>query len=174
MPASGKTTVGKILAQAMGRPFYDTDEIVEKTTGQSITDIFRYRGESYFRHKEALTISSLIRLKSAVIATGGGAILDKHTHHLLKPQQTIYLETPLETLWERLKNDTTRPHLNTDKKYETLQEHYHHRKPLYEDAASAIIQTENKNPSDIAANILSLLNINWSLTSSGLCLTSTS
>lgn len=173
MPASGKTVVGDILARAMQRPFYDTDELIKKTTGQSIADIFHYRGEPYFRHKEAVTVASLINLKHAVIATGGGAVLDKHTNKLLQSQTVIYLDTPIETLWERLEFDTTRPHLNTDKKYETLEKSYKTRKPIYEVLASRIVNAQDKTPTDIATEILSAFNINWTLTSGSLCIEST-
>lgn len=100
MPASGKSTVGRLLAERLGREFYDSDELVVKTAGKSIPDIFREDGEAAFRDLESCVISEQLAQKNGlVIATGGGAILRDGNVNVLRRNGRIYfLDRPLEDL----------------------------------------------------------------------------
>ena len=99
MPASGKTTVGRLLAERLDRPFIDLDEEIVKTAGKPITEIFAEGGESLFRDIEAKVIRNVAKISGAVIATGGGAILRDENVRLLKQNGRIYfLDRPLEQL----------------------------------------------------------------------------
>lgn len=98
MPASGKTTVGKLLAQKLGRKFIDTDELIVQKHG-NITTIFENVGESGFRDIESAVIKEVSALQSCVIATGGGAVLREENIDFLRQNGRIYfLDRPLEQL----------------------------------------------------------------------------
>lgn len=99
MPSSGKTTIGRIIAEDLGRKFFDTDELIRQKTGEEIPDIFKRVGESGFREIEAEVIRELSPVNGAVIATGGGAILREDNVRMLRRNGKIYfLDRPLELL----------------------------------------------------------------------------
>ena len=99
MPSSGKTTVGKIIAEKLGFDFVDTDELVVSKEGRSIVDIFANSGEEYFRNCETEAIRETAKNQGLVIATGGGAVLKKENIELLKENGRIYfLDRPLDLL----------------------------------------------------------------------------
>ena len=90
LPASGKTTVGRCLAQRLDMPFFDCDEAIEATAGCSVSDIFACRGEAYFRELEHQTLETLCRKEGCVIATGGGAVLREDNRLLLRRSGTVF------------------------------------------------------------------------------------
>lgn len=99
MPSSGKSTTGKIIAKNTGREFYDTDEEIIKKTGMKIPEIFNKFGEKKFREIETEIVKELSKKSGVVIATGGGAILEKENVNALKMNGKIYfLDRPLEKL----------------------------------------------------------------------------
>lgn len=99
MPASGKTTIGKRIAEKLGMDFVDCDEEIVKKTGKSIPDIFAERGEKGFRDIESETVKEVSARKNTVIATGGGAILREVNTDLLRENGIIYfLDRSLESL----------------------------------------------------------------------------
>lgn len=140
----GKTTLGKKTAQAMKYRFVDTDDLVEEKEGCSISELFRDKGEPYFRKCETAVLQSLCAQKSGmIIASGGGLPLIEENAELLHRLGTvIYLKAEEATLVHRLKNDTKRPLLAT----ENLQEKVHQmlllREPVYEKVADHIIQVD--------------------------------
>ena len=99
MPASGKTTVGRLLAEKLGRPFIDTDEEIVKAAGVDIPTIFRERGEAAFRDLETQVIKKAGAETGVVIATGGGAVLrEENVDALRQNGQLLFLNRPLEQL----------------------------------------------------------------------------
>ena len=99
MPGCGKSTIGKMLAEKLGRRFIDIDEEIVKMEGSPITEIFAEGGEKLFRDKETEAVSAVARISGAVIATGGGAILRDENVRLLGQNGRIYfLDRPLEQL----------------------------------------------------------------------------
>lgn len=113
----GKTTVGKILAEKLGYTFKDSDLEIEKEQGITISEIFNKFGEAYFRSLEAEMLKRLSDEKGLIIATGGGAVVNKNNADFLKENSfVVYLKVTPETVLERLKNDTTRPLLMRDDK----------------------------------------------------------
>ena len=99
MPGCGKSTIGKMLAEKLGRRFIDIDEEIVKMEGRPITEIFAEGGEKLFRDKETEAVSAVARISGAVIATGGGAILRDENVRLLRQNGRIYfLDRPLEQL----------------------------------------------------------------------------
>ncbi len=99
MPSSGKSTVGKALAKALDRPFFDSDTEIEAREGRKIAAIFAEEGEAVFREKEAAVVASLAARTACVIATGGGAVLREESVRRLKQNGTlIFLDRPLSDL----------------------------------------------------------------------------
>lgn len=96
LPASGKTTVGRQLAQRLGMPFFDCDEAIGAAAGCSASDIFARYGEAYFRELEHRTLETLCCKEGCVIATGGGAVLREDNRLLLQRSGTVFwLDRPL-------------------------------------------------------------------------------
>ncbi len=133
MPSSGKTTVGNILAEKLQREFFDSDVLVAETENMAIPDIFKNNGEAYFRNCETEAIFALSKNNSSVIATGGGAVLNKKNIELLKENgKVFFLDRPLELL---ITTDD-RP-LSSNKS--DLEKRYNERYDLYKSSADVII-----------------------------------
>lgn len=100
---SGKTTLGKKLAEALKVPFIDLDEYIVRKELKSVSEIFADKGEGYFREKEAKYLREICNLKDGVIATGGGAACFHDNMTVMNVSGiTIFLDVPLETLTDRL------------------------------------------------------------------------
>lgn len=107
---AGKSTVGRRLAERMGREFYDSDTEIEKAAGLSISDIFALHGEADFRRGEKQVIRRLLERPPHVLATGGGAFLDPETRELMRERAiSVWLNADLETLWRRVQKRDNRP-----------------------------------------------------------------
>ncbi|WP_378956332.1 shikimate kinase [Pelosinus sp. sgz500959] len=107
---TGKTTIGRLLASRLGRPFVDSDKKVEHENGMTIREIFERHGEAYFRQKEKDMIARLSRYNNAVIATGGGVVLSSENMRRLKKNGVIIaLTASVETILERTSRRNTRP-----------------------------------------------------------------
>src|SRR5271170_3080334 len=105
MPGVGKTTVGALLAKRLGRHFYDSDEYITNKLGAAPGHLIESRGDVYFRHKEALVVTTLLSSAGAVIALGVGAILDPDVMHALKKHIVICLSAPDSVLLARMSDD---------------------------------------------------------------------
>ncbi len=99
MPGSGKTTVGKLLAETLKREFIDTDDMIESHDGKSIPEIFEENGEDYFRLAESAACNAAGMRPGRIIATGGGCVLKPENMRALRQNAVIaYLDRPLESL----------------------------------------------------------------------------
>lgn len=126
MPGCGKSTVGRLLAKELGRPFIDTDELIVERDGRPIPQIFDENGESYFRELEASVIHDVcLQSRGAVIATGGGAVLREKNVHAMKRVGRIYF---LDRDIENIRPTADRP-LSLDR--EALSKRYNERYPIY-------------------------------------------
>lgn len=139
---AGKTTVGRRLAKRHGLAFVDTDQEIEARCGASIPTIFDLEGEDGFRKRESRAISEVMTRTGHVITTGGGAILRAENRELMRLGFVIYLDADPEQLWQRLKNDTSRPLLSRSvDPRETLIALHAERDPLYREVADLIVPT---------------------------------
>ncbi|MEC9413974.1 MAG: shikimate kinase [Pseudomonadota bacterium] len=113
MMGSGKTSIGKLLAKKISLPFYDSDKRIESKLNLKISDIFSEFGEKRFRQEEELICKELLEKKKFILALGGGAILNKEIHNLMLDKTlSIWIKTNMDVLFNRLKNDRSRPLLN--------------------------------------------------------------
>ena len=151
---SGKTTVGKVLADFLGCPFMDLDDLVVKKAGKSIPDIFAQDGEPAFRQLEAQVLRKTVEKyaeSTAVLALGGGAVLAPSSAALLHEKTVcIYLRASLETLLTRLEGETAgRPLADA-----SLADRLAAREPIYEETAHVVIDTDGLSPDEVADEII--------------------
>ncbi|HIS73864.1 TPA: shikimate kinase [Candidatus Galligastranaerophilus intestinavium] len=152
MMGAGKTTVGKELATIMNCNFIDLDETIEKNYGK-ISDIFKQKGEEYFRQIETLELKKLNIQEAFVLSTGGGIVLkDENIKILQTLGYVFYLEASTDTIYERIKNQKHRPLLNTPDPKRSIEEILSKRKKLYENSGEKIT-VNNKNVKEIAEEI---------------------
>jgi shikimate kinase len=154
MMGSGKSTVGKLLAQELGYRFLDTDSVIEGVAKQPITEIFASSGEAAFRELETQVLGQIAAYQQMVIATGGGIILSRQNWSYLRHGIVVWLDVPLDVLGDRLENDTTRPILqgvNLRQKLQTLLEQRQH---LYAQADVHITVGADESPEDLALRVL--------------------
>ncbi len=137
MPGSGKTTVGKILAQKLKMSFFDSDEEIVKKTKMPIPEIFEKYGEKHFREIESEVIEELSQKQNIVLATGGGAVLNPENVSALRGNGRIYfLDRPLEFILPT----SDRP-LSSDR--EALEKRYNERYDIYVKSANVHLKTGN-------------------------------
>ena len=158
MMGSGKSSVGKLLANKLQFSNIDIDKEIEKDEKLSIKEIFEEKGENYFREIESKYL--LRKRNSAVVSCGGGIILNKKNREFLRTNgYTIYLKSSIPTLEKRLLNKSSRPLLNNDNLKETLINIYSKRKPLYTSAANTTIITDRRSVKEVCELIIKKLKI---------------
>lgn len=158
---TGKSTVGKRLAEQLGFTFLDTDLIIEERAGMPIPKIFETSGEMYFRNLETAVLIDLERdSEQAVIATGGGIVLREANRLLLSDGQpdrlVVHLTANVSTLVRRLEQDSTRPLLRGDDLQTKIIHLQRERKGLY-DFADVAIATDLLSTEEIVEQILPIL-----------------
>ena len=151
---TGKSSVGRRLAEAMGWPRYDTDAMIATALGMRITDIFARLGQERFRAEESAILEKLDADERAIIVTGGGAILRPENVARLKALGTVVcLTADLATLVERLGRRSHRPLLQTENPVETVEKLLEEREPLYRSAADITVDTTSLSHDEVARSI---------------------
>ncbi|MBP2627098.1 MAG: Shikimate kinase [Firmicutes bacterium] len=155
---TGKTTIGRLLASRLGRPFVDCDKKVEYEIGMTIREIFERYGEAYFREKEKDMIAKLSRYNNAVIATGGGVVLSNENMRRLKRNGVIItLTASVETILERTGRRNTRPLLlNIFDREQIVNRLLSERGELYQKADFSI-DTNSNSPQHVVTEIMIFL-----------------
>jgi len=156
MMGSGKSTVGRRLAAALGRPFVDADTVLEQRCGVPISTIFELEGEEGFRRREAHLIAELAQPAGCVLATGGGAVINADSRALLhRLGFVVYLQAGVNDLWQRLRRDRSRPLLQSADPRARIEALVDQRDPFYREAAHCVITTGrqpvDRTVSEIAA-----------------------
>lgn len=159
---SGKTTVSEILSDKLDLELLDTDQAIEEAEGRSINEIFAADGEAAFRSMETDLVNMVVseHLNQMVVSLGGGLPLREENRQLLKKAgKIVYLRTRPETVYERLKGDDTRPLLKTEDPQKRIRELLEERSEKYETLADIIIDTDGKDASDIANEIIAAIGL---------------
>ena len=143
---AGKSTIGKRLAESLGKEFIDSDHEIEARTGVSIPTIFDIEGEEGFRNRESTVIDELSQQRDVVLATGGGAVLRKENRsHLAARGLVIYLSATADQLYKRTRHDRNRPLLQNEDPLGTLQNLLDQRDPLYREVADLVVETDDRS-----------------------------
>jgi shikimate kinase len=164
MMGAGKSTIGRLLARRMKRPFFDSDLEIEQRCGVSVPVIFDIEGEPGFRAREAQVIAELAEREGIILATGGGAVLDAESRRRLATRGTVvYLHAPPADLYERVRHDKNRPLLATADPLAKLEALYAERDPLYREIADLVIDTGKQSAPMLARELQGRLEENWKL-----------
>lgn len=141
---SGKSTVGALLAKALGYEFIDTDAEIEKAASMPIEQIFTEQGEQAFREMEKKILLSMKDKTKIVLSCGGGAVIDKANREFLKTSTTCFwLYSNLENSIKRI-NDGSRPLLKTGNPLETAQKLFSNRRDLYAETCELIVSSDHE------------------------------
>lgn len=164
---AGKTTVAQRLALEMGWDWIDADNEVELRAGRSIAAIFERDGEAAFRALESKVVQSLAERDRAVIALGGGAVLDPRNREAItrasadRAGRIVWLRGSPEQLWNRIQADTStgsrRPNLTSAGGISEITDMLQRRSPLYRECAHQVVDTDHKTPGQVADEILAQL-----------------
>ena len=156
---TGKTVVGKVLAKKLGKEFIETDALIERQAGKPIPEIFGQDGEIRFREYEIEIVKQVAGTKNAVIACGGGVVLNKINIDRLRQECVIVLLTAsTEAILKRTsggKND--RPLLESKNKALNIRELLRFRKPFYERAADIKVDTTKLDTASVAEQIIKIV-----------------
>ena len=159
---AGKTTIGRLLAKHLARPFVDSDHEIEARTGVRVPVIFELEGEAGFRVRESQVIADIVQRESFVLATGGGAVLAEANRALLREHGlVIYLRAQPSDLWHRTQYDRNRPLLRTDDPEQRLRDLYTVRDPLYRETAHMVVETGRQSPHMLAGKLEQQLRDQW-------------
>lgn len=155
---SGKTAVGRRLADELGLQFVDSDAEIEARTGVDIPYIFDKEGEAGFRRREAELIAELAGLDNVVLATGGGVPQHAESRRLLAAHGTVvYLYTSVPEQLRRTGKSRNRPLLNNDNPEQVLTELMAQRDPLYREIADLIVETDGRKVAAVAHEVVTQL-----------------
>ncbi len=154
---AGKTTVGRRLAQALGRPFVDADAEIAAAASRSVEEIFAEHGECEFRRGERKVIARLLAGPPHVLATGGGAFMDARTRALMKERAiSIWLKAPLDVLMKRVMRRNDRPLLQESDPRAVMERLMEERYPVYAEA-DIIVETGGGPHRSAVAEIIAAL-----------------
>ena len=158
---TGKSSVGKALAQRLNWPFVDTDRMIVDTAGAGITAIVANKGWAYFRDTEVKAVQTVCAADRQVVATGGGVVLDERNVSAMQASgKVVWLRADMQTIADRmLADDATagnRPPLTGQGLIQEISTVLSERKPLYEAAADAAIDTDQQKIAAICDRILRL------------------
>jgi shikimate kinase len=156
MMGAGKSSVGRVLAHRLGRPLYDSDEMIEARTGRTVREIWNEDGEPVFRALEAEVLAeALDATVPSVIAAAGGVVLSESNREVLAGDRAhvVWLMADVDLLVDRVKHGMHRPLLDDDPEG-TLRRMYDARAALYQEVADAIVSVDHRSVNDVAGAVL--------------------
>jgi shikimate kinase len=157
MMGSGKSTVGRLVAARLGRPFLDSDEVIQARTGRTVREIFASDGEAAFRSEETQALAEALAAPGpAVIAAAGGTVLAEANRDLLRDSQVVWLDADPALLVERVRGDEHRPLLDDDPGA-VLVRLATERRPLYAEVADHVVGIDGRTPDQVADQILAVV-----------------
>ena len=158
LSGTGKTTTGKLLAERLGKVFVDLDQEIEYVCGMSVEEIFRSRGEEYFRSQERLAVRSVVLRRGLIVATGGGVVLASENVADLKTcGVVVLLKAPAEVILGRLERDSVaRPLLNNADRLQGIEKMMKAREEKYR-FADFVVDTTSRSPEEVVEAIVAFL-----------------
>ncbi len=151
---SGKSAVGRRLANQLGWEFSDSDAIIEGRTGVDIAFIFEKEGEAGFRRREQQVIVEFTARKQIVLATGGGAVLAAENRKCLSSRgMVVYLHASVEQQFKRTRHGKERPLLQNGDRRQVLDDLMKDRDPLYREIADILIETDGRTVAAVTDEI---------------------
>lgn len=159
LPGSGKSTIGRRLAKALGVGLLDTDVAIEQRTGLSIADIFATDGEQEFRRIEEDVVRAALADHDGVLSLGGGAVTSPGVRAALAGHTVVYLEISAAEGVRRTGGNTVRPLLAGPDRAEKYRALMAKRAPLYRRVATMRVDTNRRNPGAVVRHILSRLQV---------------
>ncbi|HEX7030846.1 MAG TPA: shikimate kinase [Gammaproteobacteria bacterium] len=154
---AGKTSIGRRLAQMLALPFRDTDQEIRERAGVEIDFIFEKEGEAGFRRREKTVFADLVN-ETAVVATGGGIVLDAANRERMKGRgNVVFLETSVDWQLARTRRGHHRPLLDTPDPRAALAEIYAMREPLYRECATVTVNTDGRRVAAVATAVMDAL-----------------
>jgi shikimate kinase len=151
MPGCGKSTLGRLIARRLDKPFFDADVELERRLGVTIPVIFELEGEPGFRDREETILAELVAQNNIVLSTGGGVVLRSSNRERLKQGGTVlYLHAAPATLWERTRHSKHRPLLQAPDPFARVQELYAIRDSLYRELADVVVESDREQVSRLA------------------------
>ena len=157
LPGSGKSTIGRRLAKALGVGFLDTDAAIEQQTGRSIADIFATDGEQGFRRIEEDVVRAALADHDGVVSLGGGAVTSPGVCDALAGHTVVYLEISAGEGVRRTGGNTVRPLLAGPDRTEKFKALMAERVPLYRRVATIRVDTNRRNPGAVVRHIVAKL-----------------
>ncbi|GIH17344.1 shikimate kinase [Rugosimonospora africana] len=155
-PGAGKTTVGELVAAALGVPFRDVDADIEELAGKPIPEIFIDDGEDHFRALERTAVAAALDGSDGVVSLGGGAVMAEETRRRLAGHRVVFLSVELADAIRRVGLGAGRPLLEINPRA-TMKYLLDQRRPLYEEVAVVTVKTDGRTPEDVAAEVLAAL-----------------
>lgn len=158
MPGSGKSAIGRALAERLSVPVFDCDAEIEAAANATIAEIFERDGEAFFRDREAEVLRRLLAQGPAIVSTGGGAWLqERNRAAIAEAGVSVWLDADLDLLWERVRHKDTRPLLRVPDPRARLAELYAERVPIYRLAALRVEADPAFSIEDMTARVLAAL-----------------
>lgn len=158
-PASGKTTIGRRLGNALHLPVVDSDDLIAQKYGKACGDVLRSLGEPEFRKVEEEAVAEALQT-SGIVSLGGGAVISSRTRELLRDHNVVFLHVTAEEGVRRASDNNSRPLLDVEdptKKYRELLEQ---RGDFYEEVASLRVRSGNSDPQRVVTAILQFIEDN--------------
>jgi shikimate kinase len=151
---TGKSTVGRVVAEVLGFSFVDTDHLIEARAGMSIKAIFAEHGEAVFRKWESQVVAALAQMTKTVIATGGGLpTIQGNLESLKEHALVVCLWASVDTIYERVSNHSHRPLLNEPEPLTRIQQLLAAREPYYR-RADVLISTDLRSVREVALHVV--------------------
>jgi shikimate kinase len=159
---TGKSTIARLLAERLGYDWVDADDEIEQQAGKSIAEIFADDGEAAFRELEADVVAELCRLRTTVVALGGGAVMSEANRTAIRSAGiVVWLKASVETIARRMAADamssSRRPNLTAAGGLSEIETVLAAREPIYRACATCEVDTEDKTPAEIVDQIAALI-----------------